>query len=262
MSIVFTEDRGPVRHVVLNRPEKRNAMSQELLRALGEALREAAAEESVHCVLLRGEGPVFSAGVDLVELAASAGEVGHMRTFRNVFLECANLCEEMPKPVVCQIHRTCVGGALEVALGCDLRIASSDASFGLPEVKFGIIPDVGGSTRLPAVVGLGRAKELIMTARLIDAAEAERIGLVNRVVAPEQLEQAAQALVEELLANSHVAVGRAKRVIDASARPALAQTLEMEVSVQEYCIAAAREQARESEQAQQSEDREPQLSGR
>ena len=101
-----------------------------------------------------------------------------------------------------------------------------------------------------------------MTARTIDAAEAERIGLVNRVVAPEELEQATQALVDELLANSHIAVGRAKRVIDASARPALAQTLEMEVSVQEYCIAAAREQARESEQAQQSEDREPQLSGR
>jgi enoyl-CoA hydratase/carnithine racemase len=243
MSIVFTEDHGPARHVVLNRPEKRNAMSQELLRALGDALREAAAEESVHCVVLRGEGPVFSAGVDLGELAESAGRTGVMRPFRQVFLDCANLCEEMAKPVVCQIHRTCVGGALEVALGCDLRIASSDGQFGLPEVRFGIIPDVGGSTRLPAVVGLGRAKELIMTARTIDATEAERIGLINRVVAPEELEQATQALVDELLANSHVAVGRAKRVIDASARPTIAQSLEMEISVQEYCVAAARESA-------------------
>jgi enoyl-CoA hydratase/carnithine racemase len=249
MSIVNTEDRGPVRHVVLNRPEKRNAMSQELLRALGEALTEAAADSAVHCVVLRGEGPVFSAGVDLGELAESAGQSEALRPFRKVFLDCANVCEEMAKPVVCQIHRTCVGGALEVALGCDLRIASSDAQLGLPEVKFGIIPDVGGSTRLPAVVGLGRAKELIMTARLIGAEEAERIGLVNRVVAPEELEQATEALVEELLANSHVAVGRAKRVIDASARPALAQTLEMEIAVQEYCVAAARESAREAEQA-------------
>jgi enoyl-CoA hydratase/carnithine racemase len=247
MSIVLTEDRGPVRHVILNRPEKRNAMNQELLYALGEALRAASAEESVHCVVLRGEGPVFSAGVDLAELASFAGEPAVLRPFRGVFLDCANLCEAMPKPVVCQIHRTCVGGALEVALGCDLRIASSDAQLGLPEVKFGIIPDVGGSTRLPAVVGLGRAKELIMTARTVDAAEAERIGLVNRVVAPEQLEQATQTLVDELLANSHVAVGRAKRVIDASARPALAQTLEMEVSVQEYCVAMIREQSREAE---------------
>jgi enoyl-CoA hydratase/carnithine racemase len=249
VSIVITEDRGAVRHIVLNRPEKRNAMNQELLLALGGALREAAADPAVHCVVLRGEGPVFSAGVDLGELMASSGEPGRLRPFREVFLECANRCEEMAKPVVCQIHRTCVGGALEVALGCDLRIASSDAQLGLPEVKFGLIPDVGGSTRLPAVVGLGRAKELIMTARLIGAEEAERIGLLNRVVAPEELEAATAALVEELLANSPVAVGRAKRVIDASARPALAQTLEMEVAVQEYCVAAARESAREAQEA-------------
>jgi enoyl-CoA hydratase/carnithine racemase len=90
-----------------------------------------------------------------------------------------------------------------------------------------------------------------MTARLIDAAEAERIGLINRLAAPEELERATQDLVEELLTNSHVAVGRAKRVIDASARPALAQTLEMEVAVQEYCVAAAREAAREASAAQE-----------
>jgi len=247
MSIVVTEDRGPVRHVVLNRPEKRNAMNQELLRELAGALRAAATEQSVHCVVLRGEGPVFSAGVDLGELASFAGEASVLRPFRGVFLECANLCEEMAKPVVCQIHGTCVGGALEVALGCDLRIASSDAQLGLPEVRFGLIPDVGGSTRLPAVVGLGRAKELILTARLIDASEAERIGLVNRVVARDELDRATQALVDALLSNSPVAVGRAKRVIDAAARPALSQALEMELSVQEYCVAAIRESAREAE---------------
>lgn len=243
MSVVVTENRGAVRHVVLNRPEKRNAMNQALLRALGDALQAAAEEESVKCVVLRGEGQVFSAGVDLGELMSFAGQPGVLRPFREVFLRCANLCEAMPKPVICQIHRTCVGGALEVALGADLRVASSDAQLGLPEVKFGIIPDVGGSSRLPAVVGLGRAKELIMTGRLINAAEAQRIGLVNRVAEPEDLESATQALAEELLANSTVAVGRAKRVIDASARPALAQTLELEVAVQEYCVAAMREQA-------------------
>jgi enoyl-CoA hydratase/carnithine racemase len=247
MSLVTTEDRGAVRHIVLNRPEKRNAMNQALLLELGDALRAAGDDASVHCVVLRGEGPVFSAGVDLGELASFAGDPSVLRPFRNVFLDCANLCEAMPKPVICQIHRACFGGALEIALGCDLRIASDDAQLGLPEVKFGIIPDVGGCTRLPAVVGLGRAKELIMTARTIDAAEAQRIGLLNRVVAPDDLEQATQTLVDELLANSHVAVGRAKRVMDASARPTLAQTLELEVSVQEYCVAAMRESAREAE---------------
>jgi enoyl-CoA hydratase/carnithine racemase len=253
MSLVTTEDRGAVRHVVLNRPEKRNAMSQALLVELGDSLSAATNDASVHCVVLRGEGPVFSAGVDLGELASFAGDPNVLRPFRNVFLDCANLCEAMPKPVVCQIHRACFGGALEVALGCDLRIASEDSQLGLPEVKFGIIPDVGGSSRLPAVVGLGRAKELIMTAQTIDAAEAHRIGLVNRVVAPDELEQATQGLVDELLANSHVAVGRAKRVMDASARPTLTQSLELEVSVQEYCVAAMRESARQAEGAAEAE---------
>jgi enoyl-CoA hydratase/carnithine racemase len=187
--------------------------------------------------------------VDLNELTSFAGDPSVLRPFRGVFLDCANLCEAMPKPVVCRIHHTCVGGALEVALGCDLRVASEESRFGLPEVRFGIIPDVGGSSRLPAVVGLGRAKELIMTARMIDAAEAQRIGLVNRVVPAEELEAATQALVDELLANSPVAVGRAKHVMDASARPALAQTLAMEVAVQEYCVAAVRESARQAQVA-------------
>ena len=132
MSIVFTEDRGSVRHVILNRPEKRNAMNGELLLALGGTLRDAAATEHVHCVVLRGEGPVFSAGVDLGELAQSAGNVAMLRPFRQVFLDCANLCEEMAKPVVCQIRRACLGGALEVALGCDLRVADSEAQLGPP----------------------------------------------------------------------------------------------------------------------------------
>jgi enoyl-CoA hydratase/carnithine racemase len=260
MSLVVTKDVGHVRHVVLNRPEKRNAMSQALLRELADALRAAADAPAVHCVVLRGEGAVFSAGVDLAELASFAGDPSVLRPFRNVFLDCANLCEAMPKPVICQIHRACFGGALEVALGCDLRVASADSQLGLPEVRFGIIPDVGGSSRLPAVVGLGRAKELIMTARTIDAAEAHAIGLVNRLAAPADLAGATQALVDELLAHSPVAVGRAKRVMDASARPALAQTLEMEVSVQEYCVAAMREAARASADAEETRAPQPQAS--
>ena len=124
MSLIDIEDRGPVRHVVLNRPEKRNAMNQELLLELGAQLHAAADSDSVTCVVLRGEGPVFSAGVDLGELASFAGDPSVLRPFRNVFLACPNLCEAMPKPVICQIHGACFGGALEVALGCDLRIAA------------------------------------------------------------------------------------------------------------------------------------------
>ncbi|HUA11246.1 MAG TPA: enoyl-CoA hydratase/isomerase family protein [Solirubrobacteraceae bacterium] len=243
MSTVTSEDVGVVRHVVLARPEKRNAMNGELLAELGELLGDAAGDPSVHLVVLRGEGPVFSAGVDLVELGESTGDVAQLRTFREVFLRCANLCESMSKPVVCQIHGACFGGALEVALGCDLRVATADAKLGLPEVRFGIIPDVGGSARLPAVVGVGRAKDLILTARTIDGVEAERIGLVNRVVEAAQIEVATEELVEEVLANPHLATGRAKHVIDAAARPALAQSLELEIATQEFLVQAAAAQA-------------------
>ncbi len=239
MSSVTTEDVGAVRHVVLARPEKRNAMNRELLAELGEFLADAAGDPTVHLVVLRGEGPVFSAGVDLDELAESAGEVAMLRTFREVFLRCANLCEAMTKPVIAQLHGACLGGALEVALGCDLRVATSDCKLALPEVRFGIIPDVGGSARLPAVVGVGRAKDLILTARTIDGVEAERIGLVSRVVDPAEIEVATEELVDTVLAHPHLATGRAKHVIDAAARPTLAQSLELEIATQEFLIQAA-----------------------
>jgi enoyl-CoA hydratase/carnithine racemase len=239
MTLVLTEDHGSVRHVVLNRPEKRNAFNAELIAATGDALRDAAADDSVRCVVLRGAGPMFSSGMDLGSLAALAGAPQNLRAFRHEILVAWNRAEEMPKPTVCAIHGACIGGALELALACDLRVIASDAVIGLPETRIGLIPDVGGSSRLPAVVGLGRAKELIMTGKLIGGEEAERIGLANRVAPPDELEAATQTLVDELLACAPVAVGLAKRVMDASARPALAATLELEVTMQERCAATA-----------------------
>jgi enoyl-CoA hydratase/carnithine racemase len=236
MALVETEQRGAVRHVVLNRPEKRNAFNADLVLAVGAALRAAADDPAVHCVVVRGAGPMFSSGMDVGALAAAGEEPEHARTFRRACIEAWNLAEAMEKPTVCQIQGGAIGGALELALACDLRVAAAGAVLGVPEVRLGLIPDVGGSSRLPQLVGLGRAKELVMTGRLIDAAEAERIGLVNRVAAPEELEAATQALVDELLACGPLAVGRAKRVMDASARPALAATLELEIAMQELCL--------------------------
>ena len=239
MAIVETEDRGAVRHVVLNRPEKRNAFNEELVLATGEALRAAADDASVHCVVLRGEGSMFSSGMDLASLGELASAPERLRPFRRACLEAFNIAEEMAKPVVCQIHGACIGGAMELALACDLRVIAADAIVGLPETRVGLIPDVGGSSRLPQVVGLGRAKELIMTGRMIGGEEAERIGLANRVAPAEELADATQALVDELLACAPVAVGLAKRVMDASARPALSTTLELEVAMQERCARSA-----------------------
>jgi enoyl-CoA hydratase/carnithine racemase len=239
MTLVLTEDRGPVRHVVLNRPEKRNAFDGALVTATGEALRAAADDPAVRCVVVRGAGPMFSSGMDLGSLADLAGAPEHLRPFRARCLEAWNLAEEMTKPTICQIHGACIGGAMELALACDLRVIAADAVVGMPETRIGLIPDVGGSSRLPAVVGLGRAKELIMTGRLIGGEEAERIGLANRVAPADELDDATSALVEELLSCAPVAVGLAKRVMDASARPALFTTLELEVAMQERCAATA-----------------------
>ena len=239
MTLVLTEDRGAVRHVVLNRPEKRNAFDGALVEATRAALRAAADDPAVRCVVVRGAGPMFSSGMDLGSLAALADAPEHLRAFRARCLEAWNLAEEMTKPTICQIHGACIGGAMELALACDLRVVAADAVVGLPETRVGLIPDVGGSSRLPAVVGLGRAKELIMTGKLIGGEEAERIGLANRIAPADKLDEATGALVDALLACAPVAVGLAKRVMDASARPALSTTLELEVAMQERCAATA-----------------------
>jgi enoyl-CoA hydratase/carnithine racemase len=159
-----------------------------------------------------------------------------LRPFRRICIEAANALEEMKKPSVAQIHGACLGLGAELALACDLRVMADDVQFGLPETKLGLIPDVGGSSRLPAIVGLGNAKELIMTGRTIGADEAHRIGAANRVAPLEALEQTTTELVEELLAAAPLAVGLSKGVLDAIAKPTLTASLELEVTTQQTLV--------------------------
>ena len=167
MPLVDTEDRGAVRHIVMTRAEKRNAMNGELVVALGEAFKDAANDESVRVVVVRGDGPMFSSGMDLGNLHDLAGQAHMLRPFRNECIEAWNRLEEMTKPTIVQIHGACIGGAMELALAADMRVMAEDSVAGLLETRIGLIPDVGGCSRLPAVVGVGIAKELIMTGKVV-----------------------------------------------------------------------------------------------
>jgi enoyl-CoA hydratase/carnithine racemase len=235
--LVTTEEHGSVRHLVLNRPEKRNAFNGELITALRDAVREAADTPEVHCVVLRGEGPAFSAGIDVFELGSFGSQGAMLDPFRRVCLEAANLLESMNKATIAQIHGPCLGLGAELALACDLRVMADGVRFGLPETKLGLIPDVGGSSRLPAIVGLGNAKDLIMTGRTIGVEDAYRIGLANRICSADELEEATQALVDELAAAAPLAVGGSKAVLDGIAKPTLATSLDHEGAIQQTLIA-------------------------
>ena len=226
---------------------------------LGAALSGAAADESVRVVVLRGEGAAFSSGMDTADLAALAADPLRLHEWRAAILAIWNVCEEMAKPTIAQIHGACLGGAAELALACDMRVAATDAVIGLVETRVGLIPDLGGCSRLPALVGLGRAKELVMAAKLVDGVEAERIGLVNRVAPADALDAATAALADELLACAPLPQGLAKGVLNAAARPSLAGTLEQEVAAQELC--ATSEDFREATQAL-AERRAPLFGGR
>jgi enoyl-CoA hydratase/carnithine racemase len=259
MALLRTEDRSAVRHLVLDRSGKRNALNGELIGELGGAVEAAAADEDVRVLVLRGEGAMFSAGMDVNDLRELSQSAADLRRFRRPILAVWNLLEEMPKPTICQIHGAALGGAFELALACDLRTMAEDAVAGIMEVRIGLVPDVGGCSRLPAVVGLGNAKELIMTGRVIDGREAHPIGFANRIAAADGLDRVTEELANELLACAPRAVGLAKRVLDAAAKPALTLTLEQEVAAQETL--AASEDFAEGARAF-FEKRDPQFAGR
>jgi len=231
----------------------------ELILELREAFAAAAADDGVACVVVRGAGPMFSAGMDFGALGALAADPAGLPALRRPILEAWNLLEEMPKPTICQIHGAALGGAFELSLACDFRTMAEDAVAGIMEVRVGLLPDVGGCSRLPAVVGLGNAKELIMTGKVIDGREAHRIGFANRIAPAGELDEVTEAFANEFLACAPTAVGLAKRVLDAAAKPALAATLEQEVQAQQRL--AETEDFKEGARAF-SEKRQPDFAGR
>jgi len=236
MSLVTVARRGQIVDVTLNRPEKRNALSHSVLTALESAFDEVerlatADPAGVRAVILRGEGVSFCAGIDLSGFEEVSGVFGE-NWRENLFSMTAryqhilNKVEACALPVIGLLHGVCIGFGLELALACDFRLAAEGTRLQLPETRLGIIPDVGGTSRLVRAIGQPRAKEYIMTGKPFDLSDAERWGLVNRVVAPDQLASAGDTLAGELAQAAPLAVRFAKKVIDGTSDLTRGLTLE------------------------------------
>jgi enoyl-CoA hydratase/carnithine racemase len=238
--MVTREIAGPVATLWLDRAAKRNALDGALMQALAEALDAVRDDTSVRAVILRGRGPVFSSGIDhnfLLEIFQKARTVPFAHVHHDL-QEVFHRIERMQKPVVAVLQRMCLGMALELALACDFRVASADCVLGLPEIAFGIVPDVGGTTRLLRLVGEAHARELLLTGRLVGAAAAERMGLVTEVARDDaDLEARVARLVGDLTAHPRVAVGFAKTLLSVSAQSDAATSFRLEGVVQELLMA-------------------------
>jgi enoyl-CoA hydratase len=215
-----------VLHLRIDRPERRNALDAETRAALIDGVDWAAASDDVGVVVISGNGgKAFASGADLAEgVALDADQYRAQAAERRVY----DAIAECPRPVIAMIDGWCLGGGCELALACDLRIASTRSRFGQPEVGLGLIPGGGGTQRLPRLVGPGQALRLILTGEVIDADEALRLGLVERVVPPDALESTTDVLATTLATRSPVALGLAKRAVRAALEVSLADGLSLE----------------------------------
>jgi enoyl-CoA hydratase len=234
--VLLVEDLGPVRRLTMNRPRALNALNGVLTEALSVALAEAASEAGPRVLILRGAGRAFCAGYDLEE-DAGAGTMDAAAWYRGLKDSAGQMLEflDHPKPVIAQVHSYCLAGGTDLMLACDLCVCSNDAFFGYPDIRFGS----GVVTMLlPWVVGARKAKELMFTGEdRIPADEALRIGLVNRVVAPEELDEATLSLAQEIAKNEPFVIQATKRAINrvwelAGVRESVAANVELDVMIE------------------------------
>jgi enoyl-CoA hydratase/carnithine racemase len=233
--LVLVQKNDGVHTITLNRPDAMNSVSVSLLLALQKVIEELEFDADARCAIVTGAGDkAFCAGADLKERATmSDGEVRrYIQSIRSTF----TLVENLPIPVIAAVNGVALGGGAELALACDLRILSDRAIMGLTETSLAIIPGAGGTQRLPRIVGKAKAKELIFLARRIDAAEAVRIGMANRVVPHASLLSEARSMAQAIAENGPVALRVAKRAIDRGAEMDLASGLVFESTCYEITI--------------------------
>ena len=222
-NILVVKD-GPVAVVTLNRPQQLNALSYDLIKDLSLAMQELDQDDDVRVVIVTGGEKVFAAGADIKEMA-DQGPFDQKLQERLAYRDRIN---KIKKPVIAAVSGFVLGGGCELAMSCDIIIASETARFGQPEVNFGIIPGSGGPQRLTRAVGKFRAMEMVLAGEVISAAEAERLGLVNRVVPVELLLDEAKFLAKKIAAKPLLAIKAAKEAILKSANASLDEGLEFE----------------------------------
>jgi enoyl-CoA hydratase len=212
--------------ITINRPEKLNALNDAMMREIGTLIDELATNMKVGAIIITGAGRAFVAGADISRLAAA--ETGDLEKFARFGQAVFRRIELSPKPVIAAVNGFALGGGCELALACHVRIASTLAKFGLPEVKLGLIPGYGGTQRLPRLVGRGAALQLILTGDTIDGTEAARLGLANAVVEPDALLAAARAMAATMLKNAPIALARAIEAVDVGLDTSLEDGLRLE----------------------------------
>ena len=216
---IIVETRGKVGLVTLNRPQALNALNEALIAELNDALGGFESNPEIGCTVITGSEKAFAAGADVKEMA----EKTYVESYLGRFLEGWTRIAETRKPVVAAVSGFCLGGGLELAMMCDFIIASETARFALPEITLGIMPGAGGTQRLPRYIGKAKAMDLILTGRMMDAVEAERCGLVARLVAPDRLLDEALAAASKIAAYSQPIVMMAKETVNRAQEASLAE---------------------------------------
>ncbi len=216
---IIVETRGKTGLVTFNRPQALNALNEALIAELNTALVDFETNPEIGCTVITGSEKAFAAGADVKEMA----EKTYIEAYLARFLDGWTRIADTRKPVIAAVSGFCLGGGLELAMMCDLIVASETARFALPEITLGIMPGAGGTQRLPRFIGKAKAMDLILTGRMMDAAEAERAGLVSRVVAPDKLLAEALAAADKIASYSQPIVMMAKETVNRAQETSLAE---------------------------------------
>jgi len=237
--IVYKKERG-VATLTLNRPRALNALNAEMIDELLDAVRRAAEDKEVKVLLLTGAGRAFCLGADISEFSQAIDQPAaySLRDLLAKSQEIIRTLDSMPKPAIAALNGFATGLGLDIALACDLRIAAERAKLGESFVSMGLVPDGGGTFFLPRLVGLARAAEMVFTGDPLTPSEAERIGLINRVLPNQELEKAARQLADKLAKGPSLAIGLAKRGLRKNLWGDLDSALHIEAESQEACLAS------------------------